>query len=330
MSGVPRTGAEKVAILLLAMGGTLGAKILQSLDAEDVKLISKSASAIGPIETADLERLIDEFAKQFAKGTGFGGDAREVQALLESAFPGEQLNSIIADPAAPQKEPVWNRLNAAVENTLVPYLLDEHPQTAAFIISKLDTETAAKILALLPRALRDSIARRLLKISDISEAGLTIAEDCLRDDLLSKSSGGEGKEGRTRVAALINKMDREHADGILESLSGINPEEAKALKLMLFSFEDIAKLEQKARLVLFDKVPTDRLVPALKATDAPFRELVLSSLGARARRMVEAELANDNGEVTREVIAARRAIADMALDLAAKGEISLAVPEAAA
>jgi flagellar motor switch protein FliG len=325
-----RSGVEKVAILLLAMGGTLGAKILQSLDPEEVKQISKSASAIGRVDNGDLERLIDEFAQHFAKGTGFGGDAREVQALLESAFPGDQLNSIIADPVAPEKEPVWAKLKTAVENTLVPYLLDEHPQTTAFIVSKLEPESAAKVLALLPRVLRDSIARRLLKLGEISETALTIAEDCLRADLLSDSGGGDSKKSRARVAAMMNKMDREHADGILESLSGVNPDEAKALKMLLFSFEDILKIEQKARLVLFDRVPTDRLAPALRGTDPQFRELVLSSLGQRARRMIEAELAGDTGEVTREVLAARRAIADMALELAAKGEISLVIPEAAA
>jgi flagellar motor switch protein FliG len=327
---VQRSGAEKVAILLLAMGSPLGSKVLQSFDPEEVKRVSQSASSIGPVETADLEKLIDEFARHFTRAAGFGGDAREVQALLEQAFPAEQLNSIIADPVAPQKEPVWNRLGAAVENTLVPYLLDEHPQAAAFIVSKLDPNTAAKILALLPRQLRDSVARRLLKIADVSEVASAIAEDCLRDDLHAKAPTGEAKEGRARVATLINKMEREHADGILESMANVDPEEAKALRLLLFSFEDIAKIDQKARLVLFDKVPTDRLAPALKATEPAFRELILSSLGARARRMIEAELGNVAGEVTREVTAARRAIADIALDLAAKGEISLAAPEAPA
>jgi flagellar motor switch protein FliG len=92
---------------------------------------------------------------------------------------------------------------------------------------------------------------------------------------------------------------------------------------MLFTFDDIVNLTAKARMLIFDQVPTDRTVIALKGTDTSFRELILSSLASRTRRMVEGELASSVPSNQREILEARRAITDLALDMAGRGEIEL-------
>jgi flagellar motor switch protein FliG len=115
---------------------------------------------------------------------------------------------------------------------------------------------------------------------------------------------------------------------LLESLKKERPAEAAALRRMLFSFDDIPRLEQKYRLVLFDKVQTEQVMFALRGVDAELKEIVLSSLGARARRMIESELSNASIEVTKDVVAARQAIAAMALQLAGSGDIVIADPDA--
>ena len=77
---------------------------------------------------------------------------------------------------------------------------------------------------------------------------------------------------------------------MLKSLAEVRPDEAKALKSLLFTFEDVAKLSEQARTVVFDQVPIERLVVALKGTEPDFQAAILSSLASRSRRMVEAEL----------------------------------------
>lgn len=176
---------------------------------------------------------------------------------------------------------------------------------------------------MLPRDIRDSVAKRMLKLQDVAERPSAILQECMQHDLLANSDAGAEEAGRSRVAALINKLDREQSEGILESLAASRPEDAKKLRGMIFSFEDIAKLTQAHRLLMFDKVATEQVIAALRGTTPEFKELVLSSVGARARRMIEAELAGDNGQVTKEVLEARRSIADLALSLAQKGDIAL-------
>jgi flagellar motor switch protein FliG len=92
---------------------------------------------------------------------------------------------------------------------------------------------------------------------------------------------------------------------------------------LMFTFDDIVKLQPKARSVLFDKIPTELVVLALKGTDIAFRDSILSSLAARARRIVDSELASGGPALQRDVLKARRMIADTALELSGNGEIEL-------
>ena len=326
----PRSGQEKVAILLLALGEPLGTRLLQNFDPADVRGILDSATALGNVGRDDLETLIDEFAAHFGKTLGLETDSHQVRSLLEAAFPEGQLDSMLGGPRIVPREPVWTSFAAGAENTLVPYLLDEHPQTVAHILSNLQPDLAATCLTTLPRELRDTVTRRLLKLQPVAERASQIVQTCLQEDLLAKSDTGLEDQCRSRLAVLMNKMDRAQSSEILDSLMHSRPGEARTLRAMIFSFEDIDKLDQAARLALFDKVATDQVIPALRGMAAEFREVILSSMGARARRMVEAELKDDDGQMSKQTPAARRAIADLALTMASNGDIALPTGEAAA
>jgi flagellar motor switch protein FliG len=172
------------------------------------------------------------------------------------------------------------------------------------------------------------VARRLLKVQAVHDEILAMVEKALENDLLSKGDAGLEAEGRGRLAAMLNKIEREKSGEILAGVAAWKPEEAAKLKRMIFSFEDMGSLSQESRLALFDKLQPDQVVLALKGMDAAVKEVALSSLGARARRMVEAELANDKGVRTKEGDAARSAIVAKVLEMAQRGELELPASEA--
>ena len=122
---------------------------------------------------------------------------------------------------------------------------------------------------------------------------------------------------------VINKMERDHMEEVLSSLTEVRPKSAEILKGLLFTFDDIVNLAPRARTALFDQIPNDRVVLALKGTDEAFRNIILSSLASRVRRMVEHELNGKEPASQRDVLEARRAITDLALEMAGRGEIEL-------
>lgn len=318
-----RGGREKVAILLLALGDKLGTQLLQKFDAAEVKAILSSAASISRVEKQDLDLLVDDFAANFARALGLGTDFDAVKGMVERAFSPSELSRMLGAQIMQSGEPAWRRFESGMENTLVPYLLDEHPQTIAFILSKLEPDFASRCLSVLPGDFRITVARRLLKVQPVDEAVEDIVEQVLEEELLARQDAGLEAEGRGRLAAMLNKLDRDQSGEILAGVAAWKPEEAARLKRMIFSFEDLGKLSQEARLALFDKLQPDQVVIALKGVDAALKEVALSSLGARARRMVEAELAGDKGLRTKEGDAARAAIVSKVLEMVQRGDLAL-------
>ena len=155
-----RSGREKVAILLLALGEKSGTHLLQKFDPAEVKHIMSSATALGRVDKLDLDKLVDDFAAEFARAIGLGTDFGAVKKLVDQAFTPSEISTIMGGQVMPSGEPAWKRFPSGSENILVPYLLDEHPQTVAFILSKLDPELAARCLSILPGDFRNTVHRR--------------------------------------------------------------------------------------------------------------------------------------------------------------------------
>jgi flagellar motor switch protein FliG len=319
--------ATKAAIILLAMGGSLGSRVLKDFAPDSIKSFAANASAVSEVDPAVLDGLIGEFSEAMARPQALMGGDESVRAVLSEALTPEALDAALG--TGPDGfVAVWGRFTGGIENSLVPYLLDQHPQTVAYIVSKLDAALAARVVPALPRELRDGVARRFLKMQPVAEAVDRALQDVLRRDLLAEADTALEKAGHMRMAALLNRMEKADVEAMLDSLKTERPAEAAALRKLLFAFEDIPRLEQKYRLLLFDKVQTEQVMYALRGAEPELREIILASLGARARRMIEAELSSASTEVTKDVIAARQAVAAKALELAASGDIIIADPDA--
>ena len=319
----PLFGAEKVAALLLALDKPIAGRLLKRLDSLELRQVTRAASELGAVNPATVERLIADFEEQFSAGAELVGSAGEAENLLAGALPPEEASEILSDVLGNSNKAMWERLSAAPEGALASYLAKEHPQTFAFVLSKLSSGTAAKIMGQTPRDLRNGLMRRMLSPRAVMDPTMRLLERTLHEDLLLNVARNTGADTHSKIADIINKMEREQIEDVLQSLAEDRPKDAETLRGLLFTFEDIAKLSDRARTAVFDKVPADRVILALKGTDPAFRELILSSMGARARRMLENELNTGGPAQQRDVMKARRAIADMVLDMAERSEIEI-------
>jgi len=316
-------GPDKVAALLLAMGRPLAGRLLKHFDPEELKLITRSVAGLGTVPMHSIEGIIEEFAGQFLNGGDLMGSANEVEQLLTGVLSASQIAEVMADVNSGSAQPMWQRLSTIPDNVFANYLLKEHPQTAALILSKVSPSCAAKAMTLFPRERRNALMRRMLSISSVTDAAMRVLESTLREDLLMKASRNNGDDQNARMADIINKMDREQMEDVLQSLAETRPKTAETLRGLLFTFDDLIKLPPRTRMALFESIPTERVVLALKGADDEIKDAILSSLTGRARRMVEQELASSEPASQRDVVKARRAIADTALSMAEKGEIEL-------
>lgn len=318
------TGAEKVAAVLLSLDKEVARRVLKHFDQVELRRIVKVAASLGSISSATVENVFEELGNQLSNdGVDLVGTVGHAEELLAGAISADQAAEIMSEVLGSSNEQFWRRLSSMPDATIAAYLANEHPQTIAIVISKVDSSLAAKILAFLPAQLRSEVVRRMLTAGPVSDAALRLIEASLQEDLMGVTNSANSKGANTRVATIINQMDSQQAEQILRSIADAEPAIAAELKNMLFTFEDIPKLSHPARLALFDQVATDRLILALRGADAVVREAVFPCLSARMRRMVEAELATGDVAPRRDVLRAQRAIADTVLRLVEQGVIDI-------
>ena len=314
-------GPEKVAALLLSMDKTYSDRLLKHFDAKQIRLISRSISTLGPVPQHLVPPLVEAFESEVAMGANLSGSAKEAERLLTGVLPPREVTDIMSEILGQSNLNIWDSVAKVPEAALAQYLSSEHPQTGAYILSHLTTTTAAAALRLLSPEIRREVSYRMLDLQPVSDAATRVIEAGLKESLLLKSTGNSPEATQSRFAEIMNKMEVDQMELILENLASTRPEVALAVRAKLFTFEDLVKLSNKARMALFEKVPVETTIIALKNTSGEFREVVFSAIAARARRMVEQELASGQSSPQKEIATARRTIAETVLAMAGRGEL---------
>lgn len=328
VSGVIDTlsGPQKAAAILVAIGRPSASRLLKHFNAEDLRKLAGHARTLEPISPLDFEHLVKQFEDSFAEGAPVSEAAQRFEGLLREALPQDEADAVFEERVQPQlvQESVWVQLARLPIESLQAYLADQHPQIIAYIVSKLPSDLAARMFVGLPPQLRSAVVQRSLHIGNVAPAAADLLEDVLRRDLLGRSDAGPVKAHHGQIANIFNQLDRQEMEELMSSLKDLSQDDIARIKAKLFNFEDVERLSQRARLLLFDEVQTEQIATALRGADASLQEMVLSSLSTRGRRMVESELAAEQGNITSQNIAdARRAIARIAIDLSERGIITL-------
>jgi flagellar motor switch protein FliG len=325
------TGPEKAAALLLIMGKPPAARLLKLFDQPDLQAVARAAAGLGVISAMTLDRLVDEFVADFSAGADLLGDAGQVKSLLADSLPPEQIANIFnSEPGERDEVDVWRALARAPEAAVIALLMAERPATATYILSKLDSSVVTKVIATLPRDRRNAALCGLVAPLDVTPLAARLIEEAVGSALKQAPKAAADVEGRSRLAGIINSLDPPEAEDAMRALEQARPKDAAIVKTMLFSFNDLPRLSERARALLFDRASIDIVVMALRGTDADFRDTVLSSMPSRGRRLVEGELSSGASAPPRDIARARKAIAEIVLGMASRNEIELGGPPAEA
>jgi flagellar motor switch protein FliG len=330
------TRSQKAAAILVAMGKPSASRMLKFFKQDELKALIEGARVLRTIAQSDLERIVAEFEAEFTEGAGLMDSADKMDTILSETLTPEEMSALMGQEPAPVTAtagpvPIWPQLERLEPERLGAFITQEHPQTSALILSHLAPPAAAAVLLTLEKPLRSEIVKRMLSISTIPPAAMRIVENQLRARVLVETSSKDNSAGQIRVASLLNEMDKGQLDEMMSDLAQVGAPDLDAVRARLFAFEDIPLLTQKARVALFDGISTELVTMALRNAPAALGEAVLSSIGARSRRMIESELAQGSeGVPAAEVIKARKSIASTAIAMAREGSFELPSTQPAA
>jgi flagellar motor switch protein FliG len=314
-------GPERAAVLMLALGEQYGAKIWSLLDDDELRQISVVMSTIGTIDAQLVENLLIEFVSRISTSGAVMGNFDATERLLQSYLPAERVNNIMEEIRGPAGRNMWEKLSNVQEEMLANYLKNEYPQTVAVVLSKIGPEHAARVLAILPEELALDVVNRMLRMEAVQKEVLERVEQTLRTEFMSSLSQTRRRDAHEVMAEIFNNFDRQTETRFLTALEEDNRESAERIKTLMFTFDDLTKLDTASAQTLMRHVEKDKLSFALKGATEPVRQFFLSNMSTRAAKMLMDDMQAMGPVRLREVDEAQALLVNLAKDLAAKGEI---------
>ncbi len=314
-------GPERAAVLMLALGEQHGAKIWSLLDDDELRQISTVMSTIGTIEAEVVENLLLEFVSRMSASGAVMGNYDATERLLQQYLPPERVSIIMEEIRGPAGRNMWEKLSNVQEEMLANYLKNEYPQTVAVVLSKIGPEHAARVLGILPEELALDVVNRMLRMESVQKEVLERVEQTLRTEFMSSLSTTRRRDAHEVMAEIFNNFDRQTETRFLTALEEENRESAERIKTLMFTFDDLTKLDTGSAQTLMRHVEKDKLSVALKGATEPVRQFFLSNMSTRAAKMLQDDMQAMGPVRLREVDEAQALLVNLAKDLAAKGEI---------
>lgn len=206
---------------------------------------------------------------------------------------------------------------------LATYLENEHAQTAALILSRLASEQAARLLARLPGDRATDVILRLLRLDVVQDEILADVERTLQEELSGSLAGGPGRDAHATMATIFNQLDRTTESRLLQSLESVDKEAADRIRALMFTFEDLSRIDAAGIQMLIRSAGNDRLPRALKGAGEPLRALFLANMSERSAKMLREEMEGMGPVRLKDVEEAQQFMVNMAKELAASGQITL-------
>ena len=325
LTGKPLSQADKAAAVLLAMGKGVAGKLLKYFTQAELQTIIASAQTLRTIPPDELTELVNEFEDLFTEGAGLMDNAKAIESILEEGLTPEEVDGLLGRRTAFQayEASIWDRLQDAEPDFIAKFLMREHPQTVAYILSMLPSSFGAKVLLKLPESRRADIMNRTVNLKNVSPKAAQIIENRVHD-LIAEIEAEKNSTGSAKVAELMNELEKTEVDTLLTSLESISKESVNKVRPKIFLFEDLLVMPQRSRVLLLNDISGEILTMALRGASAEIKECVLASISPRSRRMIESDLqAGTAGINPREIAIARRAVAQEAIRLANAGQIQL-------
>ncbi|MGD9637786.1 MAG: flagellar motor switch protein FliG [Alphaproteobacteria bacterium] len=315
------TGPQKAAIMMLSLGEEQSANLFAIMDDEEIKEISLIMSNLGTVDSDVVEKLFIEFADEISNTGSLIGSFESTEKLLLKSLSKDRVDAIMDEMRGPAGKTMWDKLGNVNEQVLANYLKNEYPQTVAVVLSKIKPEHAARVLPLLPETFSMEVIMRLLRMEPIKKEIIEDIEKTLRTEFMSNISKSTRRDSHELIAEIFNNFDRNTEARFMVALEERNRESAEKVKSLMFTFEDLVRVDTKGIQVLLRGAEKEILAKALKGASESIKDLFFKNMSARAAKILEEDMDALGPVRIKDVEDAQVAMVNLAKDLANSGEI---------
>lgn len=319
------TNVEKAALILMSMGKDLASQVLQNLNEQEVKRVSRAFMAVHEVDRETQLSVATEFRKMLKASETMLIDGREfAKDVIENAFGETAGEGMLEYITGSRKEPISQIISDVPEKILNAFISAEHPQTVSFLLTKINPDQAAQVLQRLPEEQQTDILVRIANLNNVKADVVDEVREVLRSQLRGNGLNEEEEIGGPKAAAdILNFVDRTNEARILTEIEEMYPDMAEQIRNLMFTFEDVKKIDDKGVQAILKEVPRDQLVLALKTASEGLQDLLFRNVSQRAAEQMREDLSIMGPVKVKDVEKAQQGIVDIVRRLEAEGKISV-------
>lgn len=316
---------RKAAVLLMALGEETSTQVFKSLTPKDVLKLGTVMSKLGNVDKDEVRDSLSDFLSITKSQTSLGMDNEDyIRRTLNDALGEDVAGGIIDKILLGQNTKGLETLKWIGSRSVAEVVKNEHPQTIAIVLDYLEPKDASEVLALLPERLQHDIIMRIATLETIHPGALTELNKMLEDQLSGNASIKSTVAGGKKSAAeILNFVDTVMEKRIIEKMEEMDRDITDNIKDLMFVFEDLKWVEDKAMQVIIRGSDMKVVIVALKGADDAIQSKFFNNMSRRAAEGLKDDIENSGTLRLTDIEEAQKSILNIARDLEEKGEIFL-------
>jgi len=320
------SGTQKTAILMLSLGDSFTSQLFKRLNKDEVTKVSKAMMEMESVPKEVAEEVLKEFNDTLALGKEMVlGGPEQVKKMVTQTLDSDTAKYVMDTLELDSGPAPFRELSNVSPKLLAQILRNEHPQTLAVIVGHLPPESGADLIQNLAPGVRPEVLTRLAKLEAVPEDMLMEVDKVMQSQILAMG-GKEGKKvgGVPSVAEILNAVDRSVEEEVLSDIEEESSQLAEEIRQLMFVFDDIIDLDDRAIREVLKEISNDDLTMALKAASEDLQEKFFSNLSERAANMIREDLEIMGPVKLSEVESSQQNIVKVVRRLEAEGRIIIA------
>ncbi len=316
-------GAEKAAILLMAIGEEEAVEVFKYLGPKEVQKLGATMATVRNVSRERVERVLREFYDEAAEKTTLGLASGEyIRNVLTKALGSDRAANLIDRILHGGDTSGIESLKWMDASSVSELIKNEHPQIIATILVHLERDQASEVLSHFGERLRNDVLLRIATLDGIQPSALKELNDVLTKLLSGSTNVKKSALGGIRAAAeILNYMGTAQETSVLAGVRDFDPELAQKIQDEMFVFENLLDIDDRSIQLLLREVQSESLIVALKGTSEALREKIFKNMSQRAAEMLRDDLEAKGPVRVSEVEAEQKEILKIVRRLADEGQI---------
>ncbi|RUO80879.1 flagellar motor switch protein FliG [Idiomarina tyrosinivorans] len=318
-------GVEKAAILLLSLSEEDAAQILKHLEPKQVQKVGMAMASLEDFGQDKVNAVHNLFLQEIQKFTNIGFKSEEfVRKALTAALGEDKAGNLIEQIVMGGGAKGLDSLKWMDSKQVATIIRNEHPQIQTIVLSYLDAEQSAEIMAQFSEKVRLDLMMRIANLEEVQPAALQELNEIMEKQFAGQAGAQAAKMGGLKAAAdIMNYLDTNIEGQLMDAIREQDEEMSQQIQDLMFVFENLVDVDDRGIQALLREVEGDVLQKALKGADDAVRDKIFNNMSKRAGEMLQDDLEAMGPVRISEVESAQKEILAAARRLADAGEIML-------